>query len=166
MVDENDVWIYIYEKGEVRYTDLINSFVDAGKCSKPVLLKHKTRLEADHKVEKKLSAETNRPVYYVPKVKHPEVQAIIEERQITSEVKHLSPKERADILTGLREKENNKILMTLAAEGPLMIPGISKKTGFSESKVFESIWGEKEDLLMQVKPKITQKMLRLSLIHI
>jgi len=84
LVDLNDVWIYIYEKGEARYTDLIKAFVDTKKRSKTVLLRYKGQLEAAGKIVKKISATTNRPVYYVPKRFHKEVENLKTKRDIHS----------------------------------------------------------------------------------
>lgn len=92
MIDLNDVWIYVYEKGEARYTDLIKAFVDTGKRSKTVLLNYKTRLEAAGKIAKKIGDVTNRPVYYVPKRLHKEVEKLIKERELHSLIPSLDAK--------------------------------------------------------------------------
>jgi len=92
LVDLNDVWIYVYEKGEARYTDLIKAFVDTGKRSKTVLLNYKTQLEAARKIAKKISDLTNRPVYYVPKRWQKEVEKLIKERELHSLIPSIDAK--------------------------------------------------------------------------
>jgi hypothetical protein len=84
LIDENSLWIFIYENGEARYTDLIRAFVDTGKRSKATLLNYKTQLEAAGKIAKKISDATKRPVYYVPKRLRREVQKLKNERQLVS----------------------------------------------------------------------------------
>jgi len=84
LIDLNDIWIYIYEKGEARYTDLIKAFVDTKKRSKTVLLRYKIQLEAEGKIMKKISATTKRPVYYVPERFHLEVEKLKTKRDIHS----------------------------------------------------------------------------------
>jgi len=84
LVIADDLWIYVYEKGEARYTDLIKAFVDTKKCSKTVLLKYKIQLEATGKIAKKISSVTNRPVYYVPEKFQKEVEKLLGEHEVTS----------------------------------------------------------------------------------
>lgn len=86
MVDLNDVWIYIYEKGEARYTDLIRAFVDTGKRSKTVLLSYKKQLEVAGKIKKKISDVTGRPVYYVPIDRLNEVKLLMEKQEIKKKI--------------------------------------------------------------------------------
>jgi len=92
VVDENDVWIYIHTKGEARYTDLINAFVDTGKRSKQVLLNYKTSLEHSGKIKKKINAQTKRPVYYIPLKWHDKVEKLKQQRNIYDLAESLNAK--------------------------------------------------------------------------
>jgi len=92
------VWIYVYEKGEARYTDLIKAFVDTGKRSKTVLLNYKKQLEAAGKIKKKLSEVTNRPVYYVPDEMKDEVKLLVEKRGLKEKIDQMTPQKIQEFL--------------------------------------------------------------------
>jgi hypothetical protein len=98
LVDLNDVWIYVYEKGEARYTDLIKAFVDTGKRSKTVLLNYKKQLEAAGKIKKKLSEVTNRPVYYVPDEMKDKVKLLVEKRGLNEKIDQMTPQKIQEFL--------------------------------------------------------------------
>ena len=98
MVDLNDVWIYVYEKGEARYTDLIKAFVDTGKRSKTVLLNYKKQLEAAEKIKKKLSEVTNRLVYYVPEEMKDKVKLLVEKRGLKEKIDQMTPQKIQEFL--------------------------------------------------------------------
>jgi len=87
----DDLWIYIYEKGEARYTDLIKTFVETGKISKTTLLKYKGQLEAAGKIKKKLSEVTNGPVYYVPDEMKDKVKLLMEKRGLKEKIDQMTP---------------------------------------------------------------------------
>ena len=65
MTIKEDILVFIYNLGEVRYTDLIEHFVEGDRCSKATLLKYKAELQAEGKVKKKLDEKTERPVYHL-----------------------------------------------------------------------------------------------------
>jgi len=98
LVDLNDVWIYVYEKGEARYTDLIKAFVDTGKRSKTVLLNYKKQLEAAEKIKKKLSEVTNRLVYYVPEEMKDKVKLLVEKRGLKEKIDQMTPQKIQEFL--------------------------------------------------------------------
>jgi len=62
---KEDILVFIYKRGEVRYMDFIKQFVKGGRCSKATLLKYKAQLQAEGKIKKKLDEKTWRPVYYL-----------------------------------------------------------------------------------------------------
>jgi hypothetical protein len=104
-VDPEDIWIYIYERGEVRYTDLIKRFVNSedadpikrfvarNKCAKQTLLNYKLRLEAEGKIDKKKSERTRRLVYYVPDKWKTAVKDLIDKRKMKEILDKMSPEE-------------------------------------------------------------------------
>jgi len=140
-MDSDDLWIYIYQKGEARFSDLIKDFVDSGKRSRVTIINYKIELEKTNKIKKKISLKTKRPVYYVPPERLDEVQALMEKRQITKEIEDLPKNKREEFLLQLTRKNNLKILNALALEGPINIQGIAEKTGITETKILETIWG-------------------------
>ena len=64
--DENDVWLFLYKRDEVSFSDWLNGFVDSGLMSKSTWLKYKLALEKEGKVKKRISEKTNTSVYYTP----------------------------------------------------------------------------------------------------
>ena len=62
----DDILCFIYNKGETRYTDLLDAFVNSGKCANQTFINHKKELEKVGLIKKKISELTKRPVYYVP----------------------------------------------------------------------------------------------------
>jgi hypothetical protein len=92
-IGPEDIWIYIYERGEVRYTDLVRRFVDKKKCAKQTMLNYKLGLEAEGKIAKKMSERTRRPVYYVPDKWKVEVRDLIDKRKMKEDLDKATPEE-------------------------------------------------------------------------
>ena len=69
-----DIWIYLYERGEVRVRELKAQFVDTGKMARKTMYKYKKLLEAEGKLEARLVPNQRPPynTYYVPKKFHHE----------------------------------------------------------------------------------------------
>lgn len=104
-INHEDVLIFVYERRETRYTDLIKEFVKTKKCSKQTLLNCKTNLEAEGKLCKKLSEETKRPVYFIPENIRPEIEFLIHKREIKKEIDQMTPEEIQKLITKLKETE-------------------------------------------------------------
>jgi len=102
-IGPDDVWIYIYEKGEARYTDLINKFVETRKCAKQTLINYKLRLESEGKIAKRISERTQRPVYYVPKGWEQEIKILMERREMMEMVDKLTPEELLELKKEVKE---------------------------------------------------------------
>jgi quercetin dioxygenase-like cupin family protein len=84
----DDVWIYIYEQGEVRTRDLLKEFVKSNKMSRGTLFKYKHALELEQKIASKPVHE--RPpynLYYVPEHRQLDVEKLKQYR--TSNIKLL-----------------------------------------------------------------------------
>jgi len=81
-VSRKDIWLFVYEKEKVRYTDLIREFVDAGKCARQTLTNYKRDLERSGKLGKKIDEETRRPVYFVPEEFREKAKKLLEERNV------------------------------------------------------------------------------------
>lgn len=92
-IKSEDIWIYIYERGEARYTDLIKRFVDSKKCAKQTLINYKKELENQGKIDKKISEKTRRPVYYVPDIWKVEVKDLIDKREMKEILDKMTPEE-------------------------------------------------------------------------
>jgi hypothetical protein len=52
-VSHNDIWMYIFEQGEVRTRDLLNQFVKSKRMSRGTLFKYKRQLELEGKIASK-----------------------------------------------------------------------------------------------------------------
>lgn len=102
-IDPDDIWIYIYEKGEARYTDLINKFVNTGTCAKQTLINYKLGLESEGKIDKRIGKKTRRPVYYVPDKWKPDVRILMERREMMEMVDKLSPEELLELKKEMKE---------------------------------------------------------------
>ncbi|MCW4041254.1 MAG: hypothetical protein NWE83_10955 [Candidatus Bathyarchaeota archaeon] len=76
-VSHNDIWLYIYEQGEVRTRDLLNHFVKTKQISRGSLFKYKRQLEQEGKIASKPIHE--RPpynLYFVPENMQQYVEAL------------------------------------------------------------------------------------------
>ena len=102
-IGPEDIWIYIYEKGEARYTDLINKFEKTGQCAKQTLINYKLRLEAEGKIARRISEKTKRPVYYVPEEWKQKVKILIENRGMKEMVDKLTPEELLELKKEVKE---------------------------------------------------------------
>lgn len=111
MVNPDDLLIYVYDKKEARYTDLIKQFVDSKKLAKATLLNYKTRLEAEGRIRKRISTTTNRPVYYVPKENVRKVEELKAKQEIKTKIDQMTPEkireltEFLDFLVSSKEGE-------------------------------------------------------------
>jgi hypothetical protein len=103
-IGPEDIWIYIYERGEARYTDLINKFEKTGQCAKQTLINYKLRLESEGKIARKISESTKRPVYYVPEAWKHEVRNVIDRREIHQNIDKLTPEELVELKKELKEQ--------------------------------------------------------------
>jgi hypothetical protein len=77
IVSPNDIWLYIYEQGEVRTRDLLNHFVKTKQMSRGTLFKYRRQLELEGKIASKPVHE--RPpynLYFVPENVHRHVEAL------------------------------------------------------------------------------------------
>jgi len=103
-INENDVWLHIYELGEASYTNLIKKFVESGKCAKQTLLTYKKGLEKEGKIRKKISEKTGRPVYYVPEEWRGKVEALRRKKKLLKSFEGLPPEKQEEYVRKL-EKE-------------------------------------------------------------
>lgn len=103
-IEPEDIWIYIYERKEARYTDLINKFEKTGQCAKQTLINYKLRLESEGKIARKISESTKRPVYYVPEEWKHEVRNAIDRREIHQNIDKLTPEELIELKKELKEQ--------------------------------------------------------------
>ena len=90
-VAPEDVFLFVYRKGEVRFTDLINEFVESHKCARQTLINYKTHLEDSKKIKKKISEKTRRPVYYVPPNCKEEAEILRAKEQLHGQIEAADP---------------------------------------------------------------------------
>jgi hypothetical protein len=73
----DDVWIYIYDPGEIRTRDLEQHFVNTKLMSRGTMYKYKQRLELEGKIQSKpIHAKPPYHLYFVPPSVHPHVKAL------------------------------------------------------------------------------------------
>jgi hypothetical protein len=82
-VSHNDIWLYIFEQGEVRTRDLLNHFVKSKQMSHGTLFKYRRQLELEGKIASKPVHE--RPsynLYFVPENVRRQVEALQQYKQL------------------------------------------------------------------------------------
>ena len=147
-VTHEDILIFAYQREEVRYKDLIREFVESGRCSRQTLTNRKTELEETGQLKKmiKLVKEKGkirpvyRPFYIIPEQIKPEVEALIDEREVKKRIEELSPEEIATLRKQLEETEK-----TLQAAFDLLIQGrirenLKKGQQFITSTEIMQVW--------------------------
>ena len=73
----DDVWIYIYEQGEVRTRDLEQRFVKTRQMARATMFKYKRQLELEGKIQSKpVHAKPPYHLYSVPSPLHSSVKAL------------------------------------------------------------------------------------------
>ena len=102
-IDPYDVWLFVGEKGEASYTDLIKEFVNSKKCSKQTLLNYKKTLEKEGKLKKRLSEKTGRPVYYVPLEFEKDIESLKIMRDFNRKLENMSPTEQGEYIRCLEK---------------------------------------------------------------
>lgn len=95
-ISHEDILVFVFQKGETRFSDLIEEFVESGKCAKQTLLNYKLALEANGKLEKIISRTTRRPVYIIPEKFRDEMKRLVAQRKISShlatlDIKYIDP---------------------------------------------------------------------------
>jgi beta-phosphoglucomutase-like phosphatase (HAD superfamily) len=111
-VASKDVLIFVYQKGEARFTDLIKEFVDpGGKCARQTLLNYKRDLEISKKLGKKISEQTRRPVYYIPDEHKKEIEDFLKKKQLHDYVNDANAEEleRLRIVYELEKSKNERL---------------------------------------------------------
>jgi len=88
-----DIWVYIYEKGEVRSRDLEKKFIDTGLLSRGTMYKYRRILEAEGKINPRPvpNARPTYNLYYVPEKFHPQLEAVKYRQKIKSVLDNLPP---------------------------------------------------------------------------
>lgn len=81
---KENILVFVYKRGEVRFKDFIDHFVKGGRCSRSTLLKYKCGLEGEGKLKKKISEKTGRPVYYLSDEASSEAQVYMSAETMTS----------------------------------------------------------------------------------
>jgi hypothetical protein len=136
-INKEDLWVYIFQVGEASYSGLLRDFVEAGRCSKQTLLKYKNLLKEERKVEKRLSEETGRPVYYVPAERAVEVEALKEWRDFHDYLGKLSPETQIELMKRVRKEHRRyerQLRIKELEEMPLPAIAIAKRLKEMERK--------------------------------
>lgn len=104
MVDENDIWLFVYEMEEASFTEIEDHFVGSGKCAHNTCSNYRESLEAAGKIKKRLSERTGDKVYFVPQLYKQELEALKAKRKYILDIAKLPPERQADIFTRLEGK--------------------------------------------------------------
>lgn len=99
-VDKEDLWIFVYDRGQTRFTDMRVAFVDEGKrCAPATFDKYRRELLKERKIEIVLNKERKK-IYRVPSNKRREVEALREKRGgfYLSNIESVPPAERLELL--------------------------------------------------------------------
>jgi len=110
-VAPEDIFLFVYKKGESRYTDLIKEFVKPHKCAKQTMINYKKQLQAAGKLKKRISEKTGRPVYYVPDEFKEEAENILKKRQLHDYVNNADMEDLEYLRTvyEILQSENKKL---------------------------------------------------------
>jgi hypothetical protein len=122
----DDVWIYIYENGDVRTRDLEAQFVKTKQIARGTMYKYKRQLELEGKIQAKpVQSRPPYNLYFVPKRFHKRVEALKQYKSLplTYDVSNAGALEWTDApkgmyLTAVKEKilwhdEKTGAIMTL-----------------------------------------------------
>ena len=146
--DIDDLWIFTYKTGKTRFKDY-EKFCNNGRfqegsashLNKQNMNSYLKQLREEKKIVRGIDEKEGFKYNYVPQEKINEVKKIIEDRQMAQGIESLSKEEREKVLSKMREEDQNKILAAIGQNGALLIREIAQKTGFTELKVEETIWG-------------------------
>ena len=84
-VTPDDIWLYIYDQGEVRTRDITQQFVTTKQVSRGTMYKYKRYLELEGKIQAKpVASRPPHNVYYVPKRFYPQLEALKQYKQLAS----------------------------------------------------------------------------------
>ncbi len=144
----DDLWIFTYETGKTRFKDY-EKFCNNGRfqegsgsyLNKQNMNSYLNQLREEKKIVRGIDEKEGFMYNYVPQGRINEVKKLIEDRRIDQGIEHLSKEEREKILSKMLGEDQNKILAAIGQNGVMRIPQIAEKTGFSELKVEETIWG-------------------------
>ena len=79
----DDVWLFIYDKSEVRTRDLEAEFVKTKRIARGTLYKYKRVLEAGGKIQaKSMQGRPPYNIYFVPPQYHAEIEALKQYKQV------------------------------------------------------------------------------------
>lgn len=146
-ITREDLWIFAFDNKKVFYKDFSeycnnkSGYIGRAKLSKQTMTNYIKDLVKEEKLSRGFDSSDRHRHYFVPENKHDEVKALKEQRLFAKEFESLSDGERAILLDKRREKENKEILKVVALDGPLLIPEIAEKTGFTKTKICETFWG-------------------------
>jgi hypothetical protein len=144
----DDLWIFTYETGKTRFKDY-EKFCNNGRfqegnasfLNKQNMNQYLKQLREEKKIVRGIDEKEGFKYNYVPQERINEVKKLIEDRRIAQGIESLSKEEREKILSKMRGDDQNKILSAIGQNGSMRIPEIAQKTGFTELKVKETIWG-------------------------
>ena len=104
VLDEDDVWLFVYDLGDASFTDIEYHFVRYGPLSHNTCGDYRESLEAAGKIRKRLTARTGDKVYFVPQAFRQEVETLKKKRKRLLEMSKLSPEKITDIFETLEKK--------------------------------------------------------------
>lgn len=146
--DKDDLWIFTYQTDKARFKDY-EKFCNNGRFQKGTssnlnkqnMNRFLNELREEKKIVFGIDEKEGFKFNYVPSDKIEEIKKLIEDRQIAQGIESLPKEEREKVLAKMRGEDQNKILVAIGQNGVSLIRDIAQKTGFTELKVEETIWG-------------------------
>ena len=146
-ITREDLLLFAFDEKIVYYKDFstfCNNYSGHdghSKLSKQTMTNYIKDLLREKKLEKGHEPNAKYLHYFVPENKHDEIRALIEQRLFNKEFGSLTESERSVVLKKRKENENKQILRVLALDGPIFIPEIAEKTGFTKTKILGTLGG-------------------------
>jgi hypothetical protein len=140
-----DIWIYVYERGEVRGRELEAQFVDTGKMARKTMYKYKKLLEAEGKLKAKPVPNQSPPynTYYVPEKFHQEAEALRQQQQLIFEIRKWPLQEQIETIKNLIEEvkrlRREKRIMDLD-QMPFPLVVLKEMVGEDEAKAYTNVF--------------------------
>ena len=146
-ITREDLWIFAFDHKKVHYKDFsifCNNHPQqngSAKLSRQTMTDYINDLKEEKRLERGFDPKDRYPYYFVPENMHDEVKMLKEQRLFNKEFGSLTEDERNEVTMKRRENENKQILRVLALDGPIFIPEIAEKTGFTKTKILGILWG-------------------------
>lgn len=97
----NDIWLFVYYRHEVRYSDLKKAFVDNGKMANQTFVNYLKELQKDDKIEKDYNKRLGAIVYFVPLSARGYIKTLIDNLEFDKNINDMTEQEAKETLKEL-----------------------------------------------------------------